>query len=170
MCRTFPWLEVNYEARPYMLTPIALFTYNRPDHTRRVLTALKHCARLDECIVHIYCDGPKRPEHAPMVEASRCVVREWVRQENAKVIERTENFGLAKSIVTGVTELCNEYGRVIVLEDDLIVSADFVDYLLQSLDYYANTANVYQITGYMYPIQVTTPAHTFFLPLVSTWG
>ena len=41
-------------------TPIALFTYNRAEHTERVLNSLANCARLDECELHIYCDAPKR--------------------------------------------------------------------------------------------------------------
>jgi hypothetical protein len=151
-------------------TPIALFTYNRAEHTARVLNSLANCARLDECSIHIYCDAPKRAEHAPSVEASRAVVREQAAKFHATVIERDTNFGLARSIVEGVTDLCDRYGRVIVLEDDLVLSPSFIDYMLQALDRYAEEKNAYQVSGYMFPIEQPKDADAFFLPLITTWG
>ena len=151
-------------------TPIALFTYNRAEHTARVLNSLANCARLDECSLHIYCDAPGRTEHAADVEASRAVVREQAPKFNATVIERDTNFGLARSIVDGVTDLCDRYGRVIVLEDDLVLSPSFLDFMLQALDRYADEKNVYQVSGYMFPIDQPNDADAFFLPLITTWG
>lgn len=151
-------------------TPIALFTYNRAEHTARVLNSLTNCARLDECSLHIYCDAPKQEEHAAGVEASRQVVREHAAKFDATVIERDTNLGLARSIVDGVTDLCNRYGRAIVLEDDLVLSPSFIDYMLQALDRYADEENVYQISGYMFPISQPKGADAFFLPLITTWG
>jgi len=151
-------------------TPIALFTYNRAEHTARVLNSLASCARLDECSLHIYCDAPKREEHSEAVEASRQVVREHAAKFGATVIERDTNFGLARSIVDGVTDLCNQYGRVIVLEDDLVLSRSFIDYMLQALDRYAGEKDVYQVSGYMFPINQPKGLDAFFLPLITTWG
>jgi len=151
-------------------TPIAVFTYNRAEHTTRLLKSLANCDRLDECALHIYCDAPKREEHAADVEASRRVVRELAPALGATVIERDTNFGLARSIVDGVTDLCNRYGRVIVLEDDLVLSPRFIDYMLQALDRYADDKNVYQVSGYMFPIKQPEGLDAFFLPLITTWG
>ena len=153
-----------------MNTPIAIFTYNRPNHTDRALTALSSCSRLEECQVYIYCDGPKHSDDQAAVNASRQVVSRWVSKLRATVIERSENRGLARSIVTGVTELCKKYGRVIVLEDDLVVSPDFLDYMLQALDRYQDEQNVYQISGYMFPIEHPPKPDAFFLPMTTTWG
>ena len=151
-------------------TPIALFTYNRAEHTERVLNSLANCARLDECELHIYCDAPKREEHAASVEASRRVVREQAARFGATVIERDTNFGLARSIVEGVTDLCDRYGRVIVLEDDLVLSPSFIDFMLQALHLYADEQNVYQVSGYMFPVDQPKDADAFFLPLITSWG
>ncbi len=151
-------------------TPIALFTYNRPEHTRLALAALARTERFDECRLYIYCDGPKSPEQATGIEASRRVVREWASQLEAEVTERVENLGLARSIVAGVTELCEHYGRAIVIEDDLIVSPDFVSYMLQALDRYQDAPNVYQISGYMFPAKHPVQPDAFFLPMSTTWG
>ncbi len=153
-----------------MKTPIAVFTYNRPVHTARLLDSLSRCTRLDECDVHIFCDGPKKPEHRPAVEASRQVVRQWAEGHPAAVVEREDNLGLARSIVTGVSELCAAYGRVIVLEDDLVLSPDFLDYMLQALDRYADSPEVYQVAGYLLPVEHEFTREAFFLPLTTTWG
>ena len=151
-------------------TPIALFTYNRPVHTQQALDALSRCACLGECDLHIYCDGPKSPEGTAAVEASRQVVRQWASQSKVTVIERPRNLGLARSIVSGVTELCQRYGWVIVLEDDFVVSPDFVDYMLQALDRYQDEPEVYQISGYMFAVEHPPQPDAFFLPLTTTRG
>ena len=151
-------------------TPIALFTYNRPEHTTRLFDSLARNDRLDECQLYVYCDGAKKPEHAAGVEANRHVVKQWAERLGATVIERSENLGLARSIVTGVTELCTQYGRVIVLEDDLILSPDFLTYMLNALHRYQDEPTVYQISGYMFPVKHPAKPDAFFLPLTTTWG
>jgi len=152
------------------VTPVALFIYNRPAHTKLVLDSLSRCRRLDECLLRIYCDGPKRPEDSTAVGEARQVAREWAARLHAEVIERETNLGLAQSVISGVSELCASYGRVIVVEDDFILSPSFLDYMLLALDRYADEPKVYQISGYMYPIQHATKPDAFFLPLTTTWG
>src|SRR5689334_7464170 len=105
--------------------PIAVFAYNRPAHIARALRALARCPELAASPVTIYCDGPKSPDGRAKTEATRKTVRE-VAPPHAKIVERDENLGLARSIRTGVGELCAEHGRAIVLEDDLEVSATFL--------------------------------------------
>ena len=158
------------ETSPKLKTPIALFLYNRPAHARMVLESLSHCRRLDECFLKIYCDGPRRPEDVAAVSEARAVAREWAARLNAEVVEREQNLGLSRSIVGGVSELCDSHGRVIVVEDDFSVSPSFLDYMLTALDRYADEPNVYQVCGYMFPIRHASSADAFFLPLTTTWG
>jgi hypothetical protein len=152
------------------VTPIALFTYNRAEHTARLLNSLANCSRFDECLLHIYCDGPKTAAQEHSVEACRQVVRQYAPRLGATVVERNTNLGLARSVVDGVTDLCNRFGRVIVVEDDLILNTSFLDYMLQALDRYAGTPNVYQVSGYMFPVTQPSRPDAFFLPLITTWG
>ncbi len=152
------------------MIPVAVFTYNRPDHAKSVLESLSSCERLDECGVYIFCDGPKTGGRELDVATSRDVVHALAPKLNARIIKRPTNLGLARSIVTGVTELCEEYGRVIVLEDDHIVSPDFLDYMIQALNRYQNTENVYQVSGYMFDVDHPDTPDAFFLPLTTTWG
>jgi acetyltransferase-like isoleucine patch superfamily enzyme len=153
-----------------MPTPIAIFTYNRPSHTRQLFESLLHCCRLDECDVVVFCDGPKKPAQAPQIMASRAVVDEFASRLGAQVLKRQQNMGLARSIVSGVTELCAKYGRVIVLEDDLILHPFFLDFILQSLDLYEDDERVAQVAGFTFPIHVPAKPDAFFLPATSSWG
>jgi hypothetical protein len=153
-----------------MSTPIAVFIYNRPDHARQLFDSLLKCARLEECDVHIFCDGPKKPEHESGVQAVRRLVDEFVTTYNAKVVKREQNMGLARSIVSGVTELCGQYGRVIVLEDDFILHPFYLDFMLQALDRYMDDGRVAQIAGFTFPIQTPPKPDAFFLPLTTSWG
>jgi hypothetical protein len=97
-------------------------------------------------------------------------VRKWAPRLGAKVIESDTNRGLAKSIVSGVTELCERYGRVIVLEDNFALSPDFLRYMKTALDGYENEPNVYQVAGYMFPVEHPREPDAFFMPMTSTWG
>lgn len=151
-------------------TPIALFVYNRPVHTKRALAALARCDRLAECYPVIYCDGPKTPDQVDGVMAVRRVVKEWASRSHAEVIEQTANLGLAHSIVGGVTEQCQKFGKVIVIEDDLIVSPDFLDYMLQALARYKDRPDIYQVSGFMFPVEHDVNTDAFFLPFTTTWG
>ncbi len=128
-------------------TPIALFVYNRPEHARLALESLSRCERLDECSLRIYCDGPNGGADAAGVATARAVAREWAERLGGEVVQRDTNLGLARSIVTGVTDLCEQYDRVIVLEDDFELSPSFLGYMLDALDRYADETGVYQISG-----------------------
>jgi GT2 family glycosyltransferase len=151
-------------------TPIAIFAYNRPRHLRELFNSLLKCTRLDECQVHVFCDGTKKPEHEVGVQAVRQVVGKFSPKLNAIVVNHEQNMGLARSIVSGVTELCRQYGRVIVLEDDFILHPFFIDFTLQSLDQYKDDERVAQVAGFTFPIEMPATPDAFFLPLTTSWG
>ncbi|MBI9044563.1 MAG: glycosyltransferase [Anaerolineaceae bacterium] len=152
------------------VTPLLIFTYNRPEHTRQTVQALAYCKRLDECQIIIFSDAIKTPEDTKAVQEVRTYIQAWSAGHNATIIERQENLGLATSISRGVTEYCNSHGRVIVLEDDLIVHPDFINYMLQALDHFENCEQVYQISGFMYPLENASLAETAFMPFITSWG
>ena len=86
------------------------------------------------------------------------------------MIESAENRGLAKSIIAGVGELCEKYGRVIVVEDDLAVSSSFLAYMNAALDRYAGNDQVFQVSGYMFPVDRPRADKALFLPFTTSWG
>lgn len=154
------------------LAPICLFVYNRPWHLRRTLESLEDNYLADESKLFIFSDGPKeniKNNDMKKIEEVRKIVKEkkWCREVTVKEYEK--NQGLADSIVSGVTEIVNKFGKVIVLEDDLVLSRGFLKYMNDALDLYENENRVMHISGYMYPIQKNMP-ETFFFNVTSCWG
>jgi hypothetical protein len=150
--------------------PVALFVYNRPEHTRRTVEMLATNLGATDTDLYIYSDASK--SNADLIAVNE--VRKYIRQINGFrqliIVERAENFGLAQSIIQGVTELCNLYGRVIVLEDDLETSPYFLTFMNEALDYYVNTPEVMHISGCRYPIDSFGSEDTFFLHVPLCWG
>ena len=113
--------------------PIVIFLYRRPDHTKRLLACLDACYRaypVDHPVV-IYIDGPRQTEDLPQVEEVRRIVQEWkaaTAYTDVTIHAAERNRGLAVSVIEGVTAVVGEYGRVIVLEDDLVLTPDALDY------------------------------------------
>jgi GT2 family glycosyltransferase len=145
------------------LAPIVLFIYNRPDHTRRTLAALAANPLAIDSDLIVYADGPKRPEHAASIAQARDAARSASGFKSVRLIERDGNLGLAKSIITGVSDVCSERGRAIILEDDLLVAPQFLTFINKGLDCYADRPEVFQISGYMFPVATRRSSEALFL-------
>ena len=151
-----------------MHSPIAVFTYNRPAHTRQLIQSLLRSPIFERSHVTIYCDGPKVPEHEEAVSETRNIIRNEA-PANVEIIERSENFGLARSVITGVSELCEEFGRVIVLEDDLVLAPHALNFMNESLARYEAEDKVMHVSAYMYPVKCKLP-ESFFYREATCWG
>lgn len=155
-----------------MLSPIIVFAYNRPNHLRQTLEALSENYLADQSDLIIFCDGPKMnasPEQLDAIKEVRSIAhaKKWCK--NVIVEESEYNKGLADSIVQGVSSVVAKYGRVIVLEDDIVTSRGFLRYMNDALDLYERDDQVMHISGYMYPHRIKLP-NTFFCPLPLCWG
>jgi FkbM family methyltransferase len=154
------------------LAPIVLFVYNRPWHTRQTLEALKNNILASESILYIYADGLKPQSSAgdlnKVAEVRRIIYSgNWCGE--VKIIEREENWGLADNIIDGVTTIVKKHGKVIVLEDDIITSKGFLQYMNDALSFYSSEERVMHISGYMFPVKTKLPK-TFFYNTASCWG
>ncbi len=150
--------------------PIALFVYNRPTHTRHTVTALKSSALAANSDLFVFSDGPRNHESEAAVGQVRDYIGSIDGFKTVTIVEQRENKGLARSISEGVTQLCEQRDRVIVLEDDLATSPHFLDYVNDGLNRYANEERVMQIAGYMFPIELAMEEDALFLPFISSWG
>jgi hypothetical protein len=153
-------------------SPICLFTYNRLAETKQTVAALKENFLAFESELFIFSDGWKNENTKIEVLAVRDFLRSISGFRNIKIIEREKNFGLAKSIISGVTEIIDKYGRVIVLEDDLITSKNFLSYMNEGLSFYKENQEVWSISGFSFPI--TYPENYEFDTALglrsSSWG
>ena len=133
------------------LAPLVLFVYNRPDHTKKVLDELNKCALAERTEVFIFSDGSKNEKSKDAVDATRKIIDEFAANNNFRnvTIRKSEvNRGLKKSVISGATEILEKFGRIIVLEDDLLTSEDFLIFMNGALDYYEKIPKVWSICGY----------------------
>jgi putative methyltransferase (TIGR04325 family) len=151
------------------LSPILLFVYNRLWHTKETVTALLKNELAAESDLIIFSDGALNSTSIKPVNQVRDYVHSITGFKSIQIIERDYNFGLAKSIIDGVTRVCQDYGRVIVLEDDIIASPYFLRYMNDGLNLYENNERVISIHGYVYPTKEELP-ETFFLRGADCWG
>ncbi len=131
-----------------MYAPICLFTYNRLFETKQTIEALQKNFLASESELIIFSDGPKNKDAEKKVEE----VREYIHQvsgfNSVQVYESPTNKGLAKSIIEGVTKVLMDFNNVIVLEDDLLTSRNFLNYMNQALGYYERDSQIQTICGY----------------------
>jgi hypothetical protein len=150
--------------------PVAFFAFRRPEHARRALESLAANALAGSSELFIYCDGPRNQADEEQVSAVRRLVRNRKWCGATHIVEREENFGLAASVIAGVSELVERFGKVIVVEDDLVLSPLFLDYMNTALNKYEEIENIYQVSAYMFDIQTKEVHTSFFLPLTTSWG
>jgi GT2 family glycosyltransferase len=150
--------------------PIALFAYNRPEHTREAIESLLRNGLASQSELHVFSDGARDADSAGRVAQVRSYLRGVTGFRAVRLHERERNMGLAASVIDGVSGLIGEHGRVIVVEDDLKVAPRFLDYMNAALEHYAGEESVMQISGHMFPVDVPESGEAFFLPFVSSWG
>jgi hypothetical protein len=152
------------------LVPIVLFVYNRPLHTKQTIEALQKNELANESELFIYSDAPKNNEAQSDVDE----IREYVKSINGfkkvTIIERDKNWGLANSIIDGVSSIVNQYGKVIVLEDDLVTSPYFLKFMNEALEFYENEKRVWHISGWNYPIEADDSNDVFLWRVMNCWG
>jgi hypothetical protein len=153
------------------LAPIALFVYNRPDHLRKTISALRVNPLARNSPLYVFSDGPNGSQDIEAVKAVRRFVKSVTGFGEISIRQQPKNLGLARSIISGVTELSVAYGRVIVLEDDLLVAPGFLTFMNQALDRYQNEQQVMQVSGYMFPVEHPRRlGQTFFCRVPTSWG
>jgi hypothetical protein len=151
------------------LAPIAVFAYDRPDHLRRCIESLQQNALAADSDLFVFSDAPKDSARLPGVAEVRDYIRGIDGFNTVTVMEQQRNLGLAESIISGVTKLTEDFGKAIVVEDDLVVSPFFLQFMNDGLSFYADADMVAGIHGYMFPVGKPLP-ETFFLRDPGCWG
>lgn len=149
--------------------PILLFAYNRPAHIRRCVESLLANTLAGESDLFVFSDAPKTDADKPGVEEVRAALRDIHGFHSVSIVERDTNWGLARSIIDGVTRLVESRGRVIVVEDDLVVAPYFLQFMNDALDVYEDEPRV----GHIQACDFTQDTHlpdTFLIKWTGSWG
>lgn len=149
--------------------PILLFTYNRPAHTRRLVESLQANAEAACSPLIVYSDGPRHEADRTAVDEVRHYLRTLQGFADVELHLRDDNWGLARNIIDGVGTQVARYGRVIVLEDDLVVAPYFLRFMNDALDAYADDPRVGHIQACDFTRDPSLP-FTFLIKWTGSWG
>lgn len=153
--------------------PIVLFVYNRTEHTKKTIEALLKNPEAKDSELFVFADGPNptaTDEQLSRIDQVRAYLQTIKGFKCIHVELSDQNKGLANSVIYGVTKIVNEYGRVVVLEDDIVTSTHFLHYMNQSLELYENDEAVVCIHGYSIIKDAPIREHTYFQYGADCWG
>lgn len=151
------------------LAPIVLFAYNRPEHLKRCVESLAQNTLAAESHLYVVCDGAKDITDKPLTEQVRNIARKINGFGQLTLIERKTNYGLANNIMDAVTSIVNEHGRIIVVEDDLVLAPYFLQFMNDALNAYANEPRVGHIQACDFTKDASLP-DTFLIRWTGSWG
>lgn len=150
--------------------PVVIFAYRRPDHLRNTLESLRRCEGFAQSPIIVYCDGPRNDTEFESVAATRELAKSLLGNQ-AEYHFSEVNLGLSRSVIVGVSETVDRFGRVIVVEDDLELHPALLTFMNQALDRYASDDSVFQISGYQFDVpELKNTASALFLPFTVSWG
>ena len=157
------------------LAPIVLFLYKRPDRAAKVIEALISNSMAEDSDLFVFIDGPKNESEITSVNKTVEIAHNIDGFSSISVEVKKNNMGLARSIIEGVSQILDKYGKVIVLEDDLVISKRFLEYMNSCLNAYKQNKNIFSVSGYNYPpAKMIIPNdynHDIFLtPRAHSWG
>ncbi|WP_114751342.1 sugar phosphate nucleotidyltransferase [Pleomorphovibrio marinus] len=154
------------------LAPVVLFVYGRLTETKSTIQNLQENFLAKDTELFIFSDGAKKEKDVLKVKGVRDYIHTVNGFKKVTIIEQDQNKGLAKSIIDGVTQIITQYEKVIVLEDDLLTSRNFLNYMNQALDHYKNDNRILSISGFSYKdcIPRDYPYDSSFGYRASSWG
>lgn len=151
-------------------SPVVLFVFNRLEQTRITITALQE-NNLASCTdLIIYSDGPRSAEDNDPVHKVRQYITTVSGFKSIKIFEREKNFGLASSIMSGLTEQFKNYESLIVLEDDVLVSKSFLSFMNDCIYKFNDEKDVWHISGWNYPLSTSFEGDVFKWQVMNCWG
>jgi hypothetical protein len=131
--------------------PLAIFCYKRLKSTIKLLNSLKKDKITKQTIAFFFVDYPKTTKDKNLVEN---VIRELVKTKifkKKKIIFRKKNLGIKKNILNGVNYVFKKFDKIIVLEDDLEVSKNYLSITNKLLEIYKKDNKIFTLTGYSLP-------------------
>ncbi|MGH7869468.1 MAG: glycosyltransferase family A protein [Candidatus Dormibacteraceae bacterium] len=150
------------------LAPIAVFAFNRPEHLERLFASLDRNPETADSPFYLFCDGPRGVADETLVRRVHDAIDRFARSHRAVVEKRALNLGLAASITAGIAMVLQNHDRFIVLEDDLVLSPQFLRFMNEALTAFKDQPEIGCVSGYMYPVPLDEPK-SVLLPFVTSW-
>lgn len=149
--------------------PILLLGYKRPLHLKAAFESLLLNRQSSDTTLYIGIDGPKTEKELDLVEECRAMTNSFSGFKKIVTCFQERNIGLANSVIFNVSQVLSKHDNVIVVEDDLVVSNQFLAFMNSGLEVYADDLKVASIHGYQYPVKIPGP-ECVFLRGADCWG
>lgn len=163
-----PW-EIEMTTAPKPHAPVAVFAYERLDHLEKTINALQANDGAKATEMYVYSDGA-RNHNAERVESVRRYLRSLDGFKKVNLVEHDQNIGLAANIKSGISNVFTEHDRIIVLEDDIVTSPNFLLYMNAALQFYERNGKVGHINAWTYPLSEKCREEFYFLDMMNCWG
>lgn len=157
--------ESNGIPRP----PVTIFGFNRPNHLRSCLESLVANKNSKSHKYFLFVDGPRTKLEKTIVQQVIEVANQFQQKIDLEIIISKDNKGLSKSIISGITTISNLYDSIIVVEDDLELHPEFLNFMSENLHLYRDSESVASIQGFTYPISLGS-VECYFLKGADCWG
>lgn len=157
---------------PASLAPIVLFCFNRPAHLAQTIESLQQNVLAPESELIIYSDGPRNKSDEPLIAEVRAYLTKVEGFKRVTIIKSEQNNGLAASIIKGVSEVLSRFQKVIVLEDDMLSSPDFLVFMNDALNAFEHRNDIFSVSAYGPPISFPAgyKQDLYLAPRASSWG
>ena len=155
------------------LAPVALFVYNRPETLSKTLESLKNNKLIKKTDIYIFSDGPTSNKRSKKkVYKVRKIIKDVKNLKIKKTIFYKTNRGLKKNIIEGINYVFKNHSKIIVLEDDLLVSPYFIKYMNRSLNFIKYKKKIWHVSAWNYPIKTNFKNlnDTFLWHNMNCWG
>lgn len=152
------------------VAPVILFAYNRPEHLAKTIHTLAKCELAAQSRVIVMIDGPRNEEDRRKQERMLFDLDVVSGFANLDVRTRKINVGLEQNISTGITAVMAEYGRAIIMEDDILVSPHFLRFMNDALDFYEDKKQIWHISGWNFPVPAADLPSSFLWRTALGWG
>ena len=151
-------------------TPVLIFGYDRPEHLNNLLMSLRDNPEIKETVGYLYIDGASdKTDKEKHKETIKIAKKDWGFREQHLVL-RNKNYGCRDNIIEGISEIIKNKKKLIILEDDLVVSKYFLDYMNKALNIYEGNKDIWHINSWSHPKLSYFKSRTAISPTISPWG
>lgn len=156
------------------MSPLVVFAFNRPESLRRCVASLQANEEAKDTPLYVFVDGPRKENlnDAHKVQEVRDFVKTITGFKSLTYTFSDVNRCLAPSVISGVSQVIGEHGTAIVVEDDLVVSRNFLHFMNSGLERYEGEQQVFSICGYSNKIKPPQGYgyDAYFATRSSSWG
>jgi GR25 family glycosyltransferase involved in LPS biosynthesis len=152
------------------MIPVVIFAYNRLGCLTQTWRSLTNCSGFEGRDIFIFQDGLKEGGESEKWNVVNAFLKEISQLHQVQLITRNDNLGLAVSVHSGISEVLTNFETVIVLEDDLILAKDFLEFMDSALSVYKDRKDIYSISGFSHFKNHEIQQDVFVYQRPNSWG